>query len=480
MQFAKLLSPEDVEKIHEASCEILENVGILVHSQKARRIYADHGCLLEGDEGLVKFPRPVIEEYRGQFVPTFTFKGRDPENDRTIPDDRPIVVTASSAPNVIDPGTGKERRATSSDIANIAYLINELPGYDVFSISTLADDAPEGQFSLARFYPALKNCTKPIRGNTPTMDDLQKVLELGRIVAGGEDAYQERPIITHHCCPVISPLTMDVDSTETLIYLIEHGLPIYGTIVPNAGLTAPMTLIGNLSLGNAEFLALGVLMQMIRPGTPQIYAVLSTVADLRSGSYTPGAIETGLMQMAHSQMAQYYGVPSGGYIGLTNAHLNDAQSGYETGINTTGALLAGSDMLNMGGLLDSLMSFDFAKAVIDNEIALMLKRIVEFPHVDDGKLALDIIREVGPGGSFMETDHTMAHMRETGLLTSVANRDMRSTWEAAGRPDANQQALEKARTILKADNPAVFTEDVDRKIRVRFANLVAGAAGPIA
>ena len=480
MQFAKLLSPEDVEKIHEASCEILENVGILVHSQKARRIYADHGCLLEGDEGLVKFPRPVIEEYRGQFVPTFTFKGRDPENDRTIPDDRPIVVTASSAPNVIDPGTGKERRATSSDIANIAYLINELPGYDVFSISTLADDAPEGQFSLARFYPALKNCTKPIRGNTPTMDDLQKVLELGRIVAGGEDAYQERPIITHHCCPVISPLTMDVDSTETLIYLIEHGLPIYGTIVPNAGLTAPMTLIGNLSLGNAEFLALGVLMQMIRPGTPQIYAVLSTVADLRSGSYTPGAIETGLMQMAHSQMAQYYGVPSGGYIGLTNAHLNDAQSGYETGINTTGALLAGSDMLNMGGLLESLMSFDFAKAVIDNEIALMLKRIVEFPHVDDGKLALDIIREVGPGGSFMETDHTMAHMRETGLLTSVANRDMRSTWEAAGRPDANQQALEKARTILKADNPAVFTEDVDRKIRVRFANLVAGAAGPIA
>ena len=148
MQFAQLLSPEDVEKIHEASCEILENIGILVHSEKARRIYADHGCRLEGDEGLVKFPRSVVAEYRSQFVPTFTFKGRDPEMDRTIPDDRPVVVTASSAPNVIDPDTGKERRATSDDIANIAYLINELPGYDVFSISTLADDAPEGQFGL--------------------------------------------------------------------------------------------------------------------------------------------------------------------------------------------------------------------------------------------------------------------------------------------------------------------------------------------
>lgn len=480
MQFAQLLNHTDVEKIHEASCEILENVGVLVHSEKARRIYNQHGCSLEGDEGLVKFPRPVIEACRGQFVPTFTFKGRDPERDRTIPNDRPLVVTASSAPNVIDPVTGRERRATSSDIANIAHLINELPGYDVFSISTLADDAPAGQFSLARFYPALKNCTKPIRGNTPNMDDLEKVLELGRTVAGGKDAYQERPIITHHCCPVISPLTLDVDSTETLIYLVERGLPIYGTIVPNAGLTAPMSLIGNLALGNAEFLALSALMQMIKPGTPMIYAVLSTVADLRSGAYTPGAIETGLMQMAHSQMAQFYGVPSGGYIGLTNAHVNDAQCGYETGINTTGAVLAGSDMLNMGGLLDSLMAFDFAKAVIDNEIAMMLKRIVGFPAVDDEKLALDIIAEVGPGGSYMETAHTMANMRETALLTNVANRDMRSTWEANGRPDANQQALVRARTILETDNPDVFSEDVDKEIRARFADLVAGDARPLA
>ena len=479
MQFAQLLSTEDVEKVHEASCEILANVGIIVHSEMARRIYADHGCSLEGDEGLVKFPQTVVDEYRSQFVPTFTFKGRDPEYDRTIPNDRPVVVTASSAPNVIDPGTGKERRATSSDIATIAHLINELPGYDVFSISTLADDAPEGQFSLARFYPALKNCTKPIRGNTPNMDDLEKVLELGKIVAGGAEAYKERPIITHHCCPVISPLTMDVDSTESLIYLVEHGLPIYGTIVPNAGLTAPMTLIGNLALGNAEFLAAATLMQMIRPSTPLIYAVLSTVADLRSGAYTPGAMETGLMQMAHSQMAQFYGVPSGGYIGLTNAHLNDAQCGYETGMNTTAAVLAGSDMLNMGGLLDSLMAFDFAKAIIDNEIALMLKRITGFPEVDDEKLAMDIIAEVGPGGSFMETAHTMANMRETALLTHVANRDMRSTWEAEGCPDANYQALARARTILENDNPALFSKDVDEKIRSRFEDLVAGDAKPI-
>jgi len=479
MQFAQLLSTEDVEKIHEASLEILENVGIFVCSEKARQIYAAHNCPLDTDKHIVKIPRSMVEEYRNAFVPTFTFKGRDPANDRTIPDDSPVVVTASSAPNIIDPYIGKERRATSDDIANIAFLINELPGYDVFSISTLADDAPEGQFSLARFYPALKNCTKPIRGNTPNMDELQKVLELGRIVAGGEAAYRERPLITHHCCPVISPLTLDVNSTEIMIYLVENELPVYGTIVPNAGLTAPMTLIGNLALGNAEFLAMGVLMQMVRPGAPLIYAVLSTVADLRNGSYTPGGIETGLMQMAHSQMAQFYGVPSGGYIGLTNAHLNDAQSGYETGMNTTGAVLAGADMLNMGGLLDSLMAFDYGKAVIDSEVGLMLKRIVGFPKVDDDSLALDIISEVGPGGSFMEAEHTFKNMRHIGLLTRVANRDMRSIWELDGYPDANERAMQEMRAILENDNPAVISADLDTKIHARFKNLVAGDAHSI-
>lgn len=270
MQFAKVLTPCEIERVDEASKEILENVGILVRNPKAREIYSRHGCNVNSESGIVKLSCKVVEAYQMAFVSTFTFMGRDPKFDRTIPKDSPVMVTASSAPNIIDPDTGEVRRATSTDIANIAFLVNELPGFDVFSISTLADDAPEGQFSISRFYPALKNCIKPIRGNTPNMKDLLTVLDLGAIVAGSKAAYKERPLIVHHCCPMISPLTMDINSTEELIYLTENGLPVYGTIVPNAGMTSPMTLTGTLALGNAEFLAFSVLMQMIRPGTPLI------------------------------------------------------------------------------------------------------------------------------------------------------------------------------------------------------------------
>lgn len=474
MEFTKFLSQAEVEHVHEASLEILENVGMLVRNEKARQIFARHGCYVDTQTGLVKFPRSVVEKARQSFVPTYTFTARDPKFDRTMPNDRPIVVTGSSAPNIIDPKTGEERRATSTDIANIAYLINELPGFDVFSISTLAEDAPKGQFSLSRFYPALKNCKKPVRSNTPNMNDLKQVLELGALIAGSEEAYRERPFINHHYCPVVSPLTFDVESTEAVIYLTEQGLPVYGTIVPNAGMTSPLTLMGTLALGNAEFLGLATLIQLIHPGAPMIYAVLSTVADMRTGAYAPGAIETGMLQMAHTEMARFYNVPSGGYIGLTNSHSNDAQSGYETGMNTTAALLAGADLFNMGGLLGSLMAFDFAKAVIDNEIALMLKRVKLGMEFSEENLCLDLISKVGPGGSYMDLAHTVKHMRTTAILPKIANRDMRRRWEDEGKPDSHIRAMKEANRILSKTNPARFSEDLDAKIRGHFSGLVAG------
>ena len=475
MKFAELLTTDQVQRVHDASLWVLENVGILAHYPRARDVFKTHGCSVD-ENGLVKFPPAVVEQYMKAVPPSYTFRGRDPRYDRTIPDDGPVVVTGSSAPNVVDPLSGVERRATSADIANIAYLINELKGFDIFSISTLAADAPEGQFSLSRFYPALKNCLKPVRSNTPNMNDLHMVLKLGELIVGGAEAYRERPIINHHYCPMVSPLTMDVDSTEAVTYLTEQGLPVYTTVVPNAGLTSPMTLMGTLVVGNAEFLAISVYQQMLKEGTPLIYASLPTVADMRTGAYAPGAIETGMLCMAQAQLGHFYHVPTGGYIGLTNAHSNDAQSGYETGMNTLGAVLAGATLLNMGGLFSSLMAFDFGKAVVDDEIALMNKRVLRGLEFSEESLALDVIAEVGPGGDFMKSRHTKTLMKTTAVFPKVANRSMRAQWEAAGRPDAQSRARAVAESILSKPNPAVWNGALDERIRAAFPGMVAGDA----
>ena len=475
INFATLLTPEQVDRTHQAALEILENVGLLVRNAKARRYFTRHGCVVDAETQIVKFPRSVVEQYRAAIPPTFTFRGRDERFDRTLPEQGPVVVTASSAPNLIDPVTGEERRSTSADIARIAHLINELPGYDVFSVSVLADDAPAGQFTLSRAFPALKNCLKPVRSTAIDAQDAEQVLRLGYLIAGGEQSYRERPFITHHFCPVVSPLTMDFDSTEMIIYFCEQKLPVYPSIVPNAGLTSPMTLVGTLAQGNAEFLAAAVLMQMVQPGTPLIYSTLPTVADMRDGAYASGGIECGMLHMAFAQMARFYNVPSGGYIGLTNAKINDAQSGYETGLSSAAAFLAGADMLNMGGLLDSLKAFDFAKAVIDDEIAIMLKRVKRgFEDFSDENLALDVIAQVGPGGSFMTSKHTTRRMRTTGLFPKIADREMRDKWTARGKLDAHARAMLRVKDILSAANPAIFPPELEKRIRDEFPGLVAG------
>ncbi len=477
MSFAALLTQEQVERIHDASLELLEEVGLKVRYEPARELFKQHGCIVDGER--VKFPREVVEKYRKMVPPTFTFHGRDPKFDKTIPQDSPVIVTASSAPDIIDPVTGVERRAESKDIARIAHLINELPGYDMFSISTLADDAPAAQFTISRLYPSIKYCLKPIRVTTTDRKDTLSIMEMAYMVAGGEEAYKEHPFLTHHYCPVVSPLTMDNLSTENVMYFAKEGLPVYPTIVPNAGLTSPMSMAGTLAQGNAEFLSALVLMQMVKAGTPTIYATLGTVADMRSGAYTSGAVECGMLHMAFAQLARFYDVPAGGYVGLTNAKVNDAQSGYETGMSGIAGLLGGMDMFNIGGLIDALKTFDFAKAVIDDEVAQMMKRMKRGINFSDDELGLPLIKEIGPGGSFITAKHTISRMKTEAVMTKLADRDARTIWVKKGSMDIQARAMKKVKEIMANNTAPLISPELDEKLRAAFPDMVPGVLEPI-
>ena len=146
------------------------------------------------------------------------------------------------------------------------------------------------------------------------------------------------------------------------------------------------------------------------------------------------------------------------------------------GMSAVAALLAGLDLFVMGGLLDGLMVFDFAKAVIDSEISLMLKQTARGLRFSEENLALDVIAEVGPGGLFLDKLHTLQRMRSTALLPEIADRAPRDEWEASGSPDSQTHAMHRVREILTRDNPAVFSPDVDAHIRAEFEGLVAGEA----
>jgi trimethylamine--corrinoid protein Co-methyltransferase len=414
-------------------------VGILVRNEEARDRFARHGCQVAAGVDVVKFPRSVVEQFRAPCPPTFTFNGRDPQYDRTIPGDGPLLVTGSSAPDIVDLVTGEVRRAQSQDIARIAYLVNELPGYDLFGISVTADDAPPGRFHLSRFYPALKNCLKPVRGSAPSLDEAEKILRMCTEIAGSK----ERVLGTTFCDLPVLPGCLAADHGRRIhreadaIY--RAGNPqLRGSHPERRHDRAPIA-DGAIVLCNAEFLAQITLEQMSRPGKPLVYDAVLTVTDVRTGAYGPGGIETGILAMGCAQMARFYNVPSGGFAGLTNAKVNDAQAGFEMGMSSLAALLAGVDLITVRCLLDGLLVFDYATLAISAEIALMVKRVARDLEFDEENLAAKAITEVGPGGLLLDTAHTLERMRSTALLPEIADRSPRSQWQANGAQDAHSR-----------------------------------------
>jgi trimethylamine--corrinoid protein Co-methyltransferase len=476
MNFFSYLGDDDIRYVHESSLEILEEVGLLVRNEKARKRFAEHGAIVDHETEIVRLPAAVVEKYRAMVPPTITLRGRDPAFDITFPRELPVIATASSAPDIVDPVSGMTRRSRSDDIARIAHLVNELPGFDLFSISTLADDAPRDQFSLTRFYAALKNCVKPCRTSVYNIREAEQVIRLGELIAGSREAYWERPFINFGYCAIVSPLTMDFDSTETLMYFAERGITAYGTIAPMGGLSTPLTLPGMLVIMNAEWLAAATLAQMSRPATEQIYNFLPVFADMRDGAYAPGAIEIGMMNSAVCQMARFYDVPAGGYLGLTNSKVADAQAGFEKGMSPLMGALSGADFIVMGGLQDALMSFDFGQAAIDNEIALMIKRVREGFGFDREAASVQEIKDTGPAGMFAANPATLERMLSTTFMPELADRKLREHWELEGSSTIHQRAMNKVYDILSQPNPAALDAEVDARIRAEFDGLVAADA----
>ena len=476
MNFFSYLSNDDIQYVHESSLEILEEVGLLVRNEKARKRFAEHGAIVDHETEMVRIPSAVVEKYRAMVPPTITLRGRDPAYDVTFPRKLPVIATASSAPDIVDPVTGITRRSTSDDIARIAHLINELPGFDMFSISTLADDAPADQFSLTRFYAALKNCVKPVRTSVYNIREAEQVIKLGELIAGSKEAFWERPFINFGYCSIVSPLTMDFDSTDTMMYFAEKGITAYGTIAPMGGLSTPLSLSGMLVIMNAEWLAAAILAQMSKAGTAQIYNFLPVFADMRDGAYAPGAIEIGMMNSAVCQMARFYNVPAGGYLGLTNSKVADAQSGFEKGMSPLLGAVSGADFIVMGGLQDALMSFDFGQAAIDNEIALMVKKVREGFGFSRESASVQEIKDTGAGGMFAANPATLERMHTSTFMPDLADRKLREQWEMEGSSTIHQRALNKAHSILSTPNAAAFDAKVDARIRSEFEGMVAGDA----
>jgi trimethylamine--corrinoid protein Co-methyltransferase len=318
-------------------------------------------------------------------------------------------------------------------------------------------DVPVKVVDLHALRIALANTVKPLGYVCLNESLIGPVLDMVAVVVGGTEALLRRPIITA-LAESTSPLQLVPSQIAVLRAFAERGLPVTLHAHPIAGFTAPVTLCGELVITHAEVLTLVTIAQLLRPGTPVIYGMSSSVPNMQGGTNLSGAVEIGLLGGGVARLAKRCGLPCVMSAG-TDAHAPGAQSMMERLMTLLVPALAGVDLVNLT-TLDTKMSFSLEQLVMDDTLVCVVERCLQGITVDDSGLALDLIHDVGPGGAFITAEHTVERFREELLVPDLIDRRSRESWQAAGAPDMRTRAREKAARILADHQPVPLADGV--------------------
>jgi len=297
----------DLEQIHLATLEVLEQTGVYFESEEAVEILKNTGAKVEGN--VVKFPNYMVEEAIRLAPKNLLLAGRDPQNDMIIQKGRVYFTTFGQGVSVDDPYTGQWRPSTKKDAGMAAKMVDALPNYD-FCFDMLAPtDCPAETDSLHSFEARITNTAKHVVLPAQGAERCEELVEMGIAITGSLKALQERPIFQFGGCP-ISPLSYPKEMSESLIYCARKKLPIHCLSMSMAGGMAPTTLAGALVVHNADILSGLVLSQTVQPGAPFIYASSTSIMWLKKASAVLGCPELGMINAGLAKITQMYNLPS--------------------------------------------------------------------------------------------------------------------------------------------------------------------------
>jgi trimethylamine--corrinoid protein Co-methyltransferase len=298
----------------------------------------------------------------------------------------------------------------------------------------------------------------------------RQVIEMASLIAGGKAAFAERPFVSFTACWTVSPLRYAAETVETLIELVRQDVPVALSSAPQSGATSPAALAGTLVQINAEELSGVVLVNLIRPGARALMGYVPSVADMRTGNFVGGAPEFALMNAAAAQLAHFYHIPIYNSAAISDSKVPDAQAGYEKGITSSAAALAGANYIHhSAGFLESMLTVAYEQYVIDDDINGAIMRLVRGIEVNDETLSVELIDQVCRGeGHYLGTAQSLALMSTEYYYPHTADRARRDDWEEAGSLDMRERARLRAREILDTHQPERIDPAADAAIRERF------------
>lgn len=445
------LTDEEVESIHLASLEILENVGIYVPVRECLEMLARNGANVEYEKHIAKVPASVVMSYVGKAPREFTLYSRNPKFNMTLEPGEVYFELGAGPTRFLDIDTGQPRDATLSDLEKLVKIADALDNFSNVSELVTPTDVPPEVIPQHIWACAFKNSCKHVQMYVEDADYVRDAIAMASVLLGSEENVRKEPVIDFFGC-IGSPLTYEKKLVSGLMEAAKHSIPVHVQSGTMAGANGPVTLAGTLALCNAEILSGITIMQMANPGTPVIYANWSRIFDIKSLNVSFGSPEFVLLRIAAGELVHhYYHVPLCNSGFQTDSKLPDIQNGYEKYVTLIG-MLAGSNLM-AGATVAGAGWIDPLGWMIDDELAAAYKQIMKGFTVDRETLALDIIRSVGPGPgrNFLASKHTRQHMREQQWLDfAISDRRPVSVWEKDGAKDARQRARmilqEKLRT----------------------------------
>lgn len=458
-----ILDPQEVQRIHTATLDVIENVGVRFPSKRALDIWTAHGATVDWETQIVKAPGHLIEEALKKAPPTYTLAARNPAQDLPLDGNHVFVGTDGCGVEVIDIYSGERRRSCLQDVVEIARVADYLEEVGFHWVAVSAQDKPPHTRGLHELKAIWDNSTKHAQTESIYSEkEARAAIEMASVVAGGREALRKRPVLSIMQCTA-PPLGHDGGSLDAALIGAEAGVPVGFMTMAACLTTGPATLAGNLVVGNAEVISATALIQLAYPGAPVFYAAAQTASDLRTGAYTGGGPEDYLFGAATNVLSDFYNIPLSMGSFATGAKEPNWQAGVDNSLSTFMACAVMSDMLLGVGFLHGSRIWSYAQMLLDCEIFSIIHKMMQGIVVDDETLALDTIRAVGPGGNFLKQKHTLRHMREI-FLPQFMDRRPYNEWQERGDGPADW-ALAKARQILETHQPEMLDEKTSAELR---------------
>jgi trimethylamine--corrinoid protein Co-methyltransferase len=454
------MTPEQVELVHRSAMTVLEDVGLRVQDAESRSILRTAGFKVDETDERVRFDRDRVMELVSLAPSVVTLRGRDPEKRIRMGEGHFALTAVGGPPFVSDLENGR-RAGTFDDQLNFLKLTAMSDLLQIMGGTCVeAQDLPADTRYLDYYLSCCTLSDKPWKPLTIGRHRARDAIEMAKIWLGESEEQLAADPVFFLNTNTNTPLVLDGEIAQGVIEFARIGQPITVTPFALAGAMSPATVAGALTIQTAETLAACALVQAIRPGCPYIYGGFICNADMRTGSPAFGTPEYAFGAQATGQMARRYGLPwRSSNVNASNAP--DAQAAYESMMSLWGAMTGQANVFNHGaGWLEGGLVGSYEKFVLDLEMLGLMTSWLTPPAIDEDSIGLDAIREVGPGGHFFGSAHTLERYKSAFYEPLVSDWSNFENWTDAGALDATQRASRIYKDMLERYEAPALDEGI--------------------